>query len=133
MNRGMLFSLVNVSLVAGLALAVSSGTAQQPQPAPTLVYTACGHGTLTVCGSEPVGQRCVWIFGAQANKTGDFGFNFGGYQCTGGGQQNRYKDFNRDAPYGTCYVLPRPAADATSARTGDAEAPMGDGGETSSC
>ncbi|HYW30591.1 MAG TPA: hypothetical protein VE869_03715 [Gemmatimonas sp.] len=115
MTRGTLLSLVNVSLIAGLAFAVTDVVAQVPtSPTPlTLVYTTCGHGEVTVCGTEPVGQHCTYQFGFTGGK-GAFGFNFGGVECTGGGTQNRYKDFDPNHSSGTCIVLQRPPADATS-------------------
>lgn len=118
MTRGSIFTLVNVSLIAGLVFAVTDVIAQQ-QPTtstggPALVSTACGAGQLTVCGTEPVAEHCTYVFGVNVSKVGGtFGFNFGGMQCTGGGTQNRYKDYDPNRATGTCIVTRRPPADAT--------------------
>ena len=116
MNRGTLLSLVNVSLVAGLALAVSDVVAQTlptTSDGPTLTTTQCGFGQLTVCGTEPVAPHCTYSFSVTGTKDGAFGFNFGGWVCVGGGTQNRYKDFNTKTATGTCVIIRRPPADAT--------------------
>lgn len=115
MNRGTLLSLVNVSLVAGLVLAVTDVVAQTrpTTEGPTLVTTQCGFGQLSVCGTETVAQKCTYTFSVTGDKSGSFGFNFGGWVCTGGGTQNRYKDFDKNTATGTCVVVRRPAADAT--------------------
>jgi hypothetical protein len=124
MNRGTLLSLVNVSLVAGLVLAVTDVVAQtQPttstttttstSTSPTLVSTQCGYGQITVCGTEVIGQQCSYVFGLTGDKNGAFGFNFGGMVCTSGGTQNRYKDFDSKTATGTCVIVRRPPADAT--------------------
>ena len=131
MNRGMLHSLVNVSLVAGVVLAVSDVIAQQAPTTTTstFVTTQCGFGQVTVCGTEPVGQICTYVFGATADKDGNFGFNFGGMKCTSGGTQNRYKDFNTNTATGTCVIVRRPPADNTGTRPpGDEEYPIDEGG-----
>lgn len=111
MNRGMLLALVNVLLVAGLALAGSEVVAQTSGP--RLVTTLCGYGQLNVCGTETVGQQCTYVFGFTGEKSGSFGFNFGGYKCAGGTTQNRYKDFDANTATGTCVIVRRPPADAT--------------------
>jgi hypothetical protein len=127
MNRGMLFSLVNVLLVAGLVLAGSDVVAQQPSSS-QLVTTQCGFGQLNICGTETIAQQCTYVFGLSGEK-GAFGFNFGGWKCVGGITQNRYKDYDRGTATGTCVVVQRPPADATSTRR-DEEVPVvpsGDG------
>ena len=134
MNRGTLLSLVNVSLVAGLVLAVSDVVAQtQPNTdgSNTLVTTQCGFGQLTVCGTEVVAQRCTYVFGFTGDKNGAFGFNFGGIVCTGGGTQNRYKDFNTNTSTGTCVVVRRPPADASGTRPPEEDDPWIDDGAES--
>jgi hypothetical protein len=133
MNRGTLLSLVNVSLVAGLVLAVSDVVAQTrptTESAPTLVTTQCGYGQLSVCGTEPVALKCTYSFSLTGDKNGSFGFNFGGWVCTGGGTQNRYKDFDTRTATGTCVVVRRPAADATSTPPEDEEGWTEDGGDS---
>jgi hypothetical protein len=114
MNRGMLLSLVNVLLVAGLVVASTDVVAQQSSGS-QLVTTQCGFGQLNICGTETIGQQCTYVFGLSGEK-GAFGFNFGGWKCAGGITQNRYKDYDRGTASGTCVVLQRPPADATSTR-----------------
>ncbi|MES2524343.1 MAG: hypothetical protein V4617_16715 [Gemmatimonadota bacterium] len=118
MTRGTLLSLVNVSLVAGLAMAVSDAVGQTATVGPTLVTTTCGQGQLTVCGTEPVGQLCSYEFGFTGGK-GAFGFNFGGWECTAGGTQNRYKDFDSSKSSGVCVVIRYPVPDATAVSKDD--------------
>ena len=127
MNRGMLLALVNVLLVTGLALAGSDVVAQTSGP--RLVTTLCGYGQLNVCGTETVGQQCTYVFGFTGEKSGSFGFNFGGYKCVGGTTQNRYKDFDPNTASGTCVIIQRPPADAT--RTGGDELPLSGEGDYS--
>ena len=119
MNRGMLFPLVNVSVVAGLLFAVSDVVAQQQQPTsgPRLVTTQCGFGQETGCGTKNIGQQCVYVFDLQGDRSGAFGFNFGGYRCSGGTTMTVYKDFDPSRASGTCVILRYPPTDAT--RTGD--------------
>jgi hypothetical protein len=135
MNRGTLLSLVNVSLVAGLALAVSDVVAQTlpttTTDGPTLVTTQCGYGQVTVCGTETVAQKCTYSFSVTGSKDGSFGFNFGGWVCTGGGTQNRYKDFDSKTATGTCVIVRRAPADGTATSPPeDEEGWYDDGGES---
>jgi hypothetical protein len=116
MNRGTLLSLVNVSVVVGLALAVSDVVAQQqPSSGPRLVTTQCGFGQLNVCGTETIAQQCTYVFDLKG-ESGAFGFNFGGFKCVGGITQSRFKDYDQNTNSGTCVVIPRPPADATGTR-----------------
>lgn len=129
MNRGMLLALVNVLLVTGLALAGSDVVAQTSGP--RLVTTQCGFGQLNVCGSETTAQQCTYVFGLTGDRSGAFGFNFGGLKCSGGTTQSRYKDFDSGTASGTCVILQRPPTDATRSRGagGDELVDGGDGSD----
>lgn len=118
MSRVPLLALVNVTLALGLALAVRDGVAQQSggsQP-PTLVTTPCGAGHINVCGVEPVNQHCTYTWGINFSYPAMFGITVTGVQCSGGGTQYRYRDFQRETAGGACHVTRPISPDATSTR-----------------
>lgn len=144
MSRISPLHFMNAALVFGVMLAVTDAVAQQ---SPTsggsssgsgkLVYTACEQGQVTKCGSKPASENCTFSIQVDLNmlaKSG--GFSFGGYVCTPVGNMDLFKDFHEDTRSGSCYLLPRTAADGSRTRKGseDDNGDSSEGGLTeSSC